>query len=239
MKRQKKNNNRYILLHSPLVGPLTWSRVADEMRARGLKVLVPALEDSPGSKEPFWKQHAESISRSLGKLPGDTSVILVAHSGAGPLLPVIRQSIPHLVLAYVFVDAGIPRNGATRLDLMESEDLDWANDFQQKLEAGGYFPTWSMDDLQEVIPDDSLRMQMVAELHPRGLEFFTEPIPVFDGWPDAPCVYIQFSAAYEKPAAQAWEAGWPVYEQQAGHFHMLVDAEAVTTIIEKAINNLY
>ena len=239
MNQQEKINNRNILIHSPLVGPLTWSRVADEMQARGLKVLVPTLEDSPGSKEPYWKQHADSVASSLSILSGDFPVILVAHSGAGPLLPVIRQSIQNPVRAYVFVDAGIPRDRASRLDLMKSEDAEWANDFQKELEAGGRFPTWNMDDLQEVIPDDSLRMQMVAELNPRGLEFFTEPIPVFDGWPDAPCVYIQFSAAYEKPAAQAREAGWPVYELQAGHFHILVDAEAVTTIIEKAINNLY
>ena len=48
----------YVLIHSPLVGPLTWSLVANEMRQRGLDVIVPALEDSSDSKEPFWKQHA-------------------------------------------------------------------------------------------------------------------------------------------------------------------------------------
>jgi len=110
---------------------------------------------------------------------------------------------------------------------MKSEDAEWTEDFRKELEGGGHFPTWSMDDLQEIIPDVSLRRQLAAELRPRGLDFFTEPIPVFDGWPDAPCVYIQFSAAYDKPAAQAREAGWPVYELKAGHFHMLVDAATV------------
>ena len=114
MNRQEKIHNRYILVHSPLVSPLTWSRVADEMRKRSLDVLVPTLEDSLNSKEPFWKQHAESVSRSLSVIPTDLPLILVAHSGAGPLLPVLRQSIPHPVRAYVFVDAGIPRDGASR-----------------------------------------------------------------------------------------------------------------------------
>ena len=227
--------NIYILIHSPLVGPLTWSRVAEEMQLRGLDVVVPALNDSSQSQEPFWKQHARSVSEALVELPRNTFVTLVAHSGAGPLLPAIRQSIPNPVHAYVFVDAGIPRDGATRLDLMKSEDPEWAAQFQEELERGGRFPAWSMDDLLEVIPDESLRRQMVAELRPRGLEFFTEPIPVFDGWPDAPCVYIQFSAPYDRPAAQAREAGWASYEMAAGHFHMLVDAKAVTDLMIHAI----
>ena len=233
------NNHIFVLIPSPLVGPRTWSLVAEEMRQRGLGVLIPFLSDSADSEGPYWKQHAESASRALSDIPGNSWVTLVAHSGAGPLLPAIRQSIRNPVSAYVFVDAGIPSDGASRLDLMKSEDPQWAFDFQKELEGGEQFPTWSFDDLQEVIPDASLRAQMVAEIRPRGLDFFTEPIPVFDGWPDAPCVYIQFSAPYEMPAAQAKKAGWPTYELQAGHFHMLVDARTVADTIISAVTDQF
>lgn len=225
------SNSLFVLIHSPLVGPLTWSLVGDEMRQRGLAVLVPKLEDLPDSNEPFWKQHAESVSRALAHIPIETSLILVAHSGAGPLLPAIRQSIVNPVKAYLFVDAGIPRAGASRFDLMKMEDPEWANDLQEELENGGRFPTWSFNDLQEVIPDETLRRRMVNELRPRGVKFFSEPIPVFDSWPDTSCAYIQFSAPYETPAAQARQAGWQVDQLEAGHFHMLVDAKAVTDLI--------
>ncbi len=118
---------------------------------------------------------------------------------------------------------------------MKSEDPEWANDFQKELERGERFPTWSFDDLQEVIPDQAPRRQMIAELQPRGLDFFTEPIPVFDGWPDATCIYIQFSDPYRQPAAQARQASWPTYELRAGHFHMLVDPKIVTDFIVHAM----
>ena len=225
----------FVLIHSPLVGPLTWSLVADEMRQRGLDVLVPDLEDSPDLNEPFWKQHAESVSGFLEGLPVDKSLTLVAHSGAGPLLPVIRASIPNPVHAYVFVDAGIPQNQATRLDLMRSEETDWARQFQEYLEGGGHFPDWSSEDLQEILPSDELRKQVVAEIRSRALDFFTEPIPVFERWPDAPCVYILFSEPYQRAAVQAREAGWQTHELKAGHFHMLVDARAVTDLIVGAV----
>lgn len=225
------NKPFFALIHSPLVGTLTWSLVAKQMRQWAIDVVVPNLVDRHGSNQPFWKQHADSVSASLAHIPEDRPVTLVAHSGAGPLLPAIRAALANPVHAYVFVDAGIPRDGATRLDLMRSEDPKWAAQFQEELERGGSFPNWSFEDLKDVLPDESLRRQMIAELRPRGLPFFTEHIPVFNGWHDAPCVYIRFSAAYEKPAAQARAAGWQTYELEAGHFHMLVDPEAVTDLI--------
>lgn len=233
-----KDRSLFVLIHSPLVGPRTWSPVAEEMLRRGWGVLVPNLKDSPGSKEPFWKQHAESVSQALADIPNETPFILVAHSGAGPLLPAIRHLIPNPVRAYVFADAGIPRDTASRLDLMKSEDPEWANDFQKQLERGERFPAWSFDDLQEVIPHESLRRQMVTELRPRGLDFFTEPIPVFKGWPDAPGVYIQFSAPYDQPAAQAGQAGWPTYKLDSGHFHMLVEPVIVTDLLIEAVSSV-
>lgn len=229
--RHMNGNHIYVLIHSPLVGALTWELVADEMRRRGLNAVVPILKDSPDSREPFWKQHAESISRTLLYLPKDTAITLVGHSGAGPLLPAIRQSIAGRVEAYVFVDAGIPRGGASRLELMRSEDPEWAKQLEAELMHGGRFPNWRNEDLREVIPDEALRKRLVAEMHPRRLEFFTEPIPVFSGWPDAPCIYIQFSTPYEEPAAQARQAGWATYKIDAGHFHMLVDAVTVMNLI--------
>lgn len=206
------------------------------MRGRGLDVLVPGLKDSPASEISFWRQHADAVAADLRGISRDAAISLVAHSGAGPLLPAIRQSIPNPIVSYVFVDAGIARDGATRLDLMKSEDPAWAREFERELERGARFPAWSTDDLEEVLPDAALRARVVAELRPRGLDFFTEPIPVFDGWPDAPCIYIQFSASYAQPAAQARRSGWPTYRLDAGHFHMLVDPVAVTDLILKAVS---
>lgn len=229
--RQMNKDNVYVLVHSPLVGPSTWILVADQMKQRGLKVIVPTLSDIPDAKEPFWKQHAESVSQALAHLPGSQPITLVGHSGAGPLLPAIRQLLANPINAYVFVDASLPRDGASRLDLMKAEGMNWVEQFQLELERGSLYPTWSLDDLSEVIPDETLRSQLVAEIRPRALPFFAESIPVSGSWPDAPCFYIRFSAPYQIVAARAKEDGWPVYELDAGHFHMLVDAVAVTDLI--------
>ncbi len=228
-------NIAYVMIHSPLVGPLTWQLVRREMQQRGLTVIVPELIDHPDSTRPFWQQHAGSIAGSLTLIPQNRDIVWVAHSGAGPLLPILSTMMEHSIVAYVFVDAGIPRDGLSRLDLMRLQDQAWADQFHQVLLRGERYPTWDEDELREVIPDDTLRRKMVAEIRPRSLEFFTEPIPVFTGWPDAPCAYIKFSTSYDWDFNQAKQAGWRVRQVDAGHFHMLVDPSAVTDMLVEAV----
>lgn len=130
----------YVLIHSPLVGSLTWELVGRELMQRGTHVIIPVLSDASTSAAPFWKQHADCVAQSLAQLPLIYRLVLVAHSGAGPLLPAIRQLLNHPIHAYVFVDAGIPQNGLSRLDLMRLEDQAWARSFEQMLQQSGGIP---------------------------------------------------------------------------------------------------
>ena len=223
---------RFVLIHSPLVGPLTWQLVAQALSQRGAEVTVPVLRDAPDAEQPFWQQHVSSIATALTAIPTQP-LVLVAHSGAGPLLPAIRQALPNPIIAYIFVDAGLPQPNATRLDLMQREDPAWAANFAEYLRQGHLYPTWTTADLQELVPDDQLREQLVNEQQPRGLAFFSEPIPVFSGWPDAHCAYVHLSAPYNSVAQWAAAAGWPVFTLAAGHFHMLVDPGAIAAILQQ------
>jgi hypothetical protein len=230
-----QENITYGLIHSPLVGPFTWQLVHRAMNNQGLKATVPTLLDDPASTLPYWQEHADSVARELSQIPKSQSIALVAHSGAGPLLPAIRKKLTQSISAYVFVDAGIPRDGLSRLDLMKLEDQEWAEGFHQALLEGAQFPTWTESVLQEIIPEEEARRKLVSEIRPRSLSFFTEPIPVYEGWPDAPCVYIKFSDAYNWDAVQAKQNGWDVYELNAAHFHMLVEPMAVTDLIVRSV----
>ena len=228
----------FVLLHSPLVGPFTWELVQHILEKQSLRVIVPVVWDDPNSTLLYWQQHAESAAKDLAQIPTQQKIVLVAHSGAGPLLPAIRQKLTHPIFAYVFVDAGILRDGLSRLDLMKLEDAEWAEQFHQSLLQGEVFPTWTENDLKEIIPDAESRQNLVDEIRPRSLPFFLEPIPVQAGWPDAPCIYIKFSESYEWDATQAKQSGWPVYAIDAGHFHMLVDPIAVADLLVTAVQNL-
>jgi len=218
----------YALIHSPLCGPLTWSPLADQLRQRGIEVIVPTLHDTDENDEPYWRQHAESVAAALAAISAGQPLILIGHSGAGPLLPIIHQMAPQPVAAYIFVDAGLPHGGTSHLDEMETNAPEFAAEFRRNLASGEQYPTWSDVDLQPLIPDDELRRGMVAELHPRALPFWAESFPSLTDWPDAPCAYVQFTASYPASVAHARQEGWPFRAFDAGHFHMLVDPVAVT-----------
>jgi pimeloyl-ACP methyl ester carboxylesterase len=230
----------FVLVHSPLVGPTTWAPVAAALRERGWEVAVPELHDVIYSAQFYWAQHAEAVGSGLMRVAPTRPVILAGHSGAGPILPIIGARLRRPVAAYLFVDAGLPMKGVSRLAMMAQEDPDWAAQFAQELHAGAEFPTWTDADLAEIVPDADVRQGLLAELRPHNADFFEEAIPVPDGWPDAPCAYLQFSAAYDVPAGEAQARHWPFRRIDAGHFHMLVEPEAVAAamleLVEQAMN---
>ncbi len=220
-----------VLVHSPLVGPATWEPVRIELRQRGLQAAVPILRDDAASGDPYWRQHVASVVATMRGAPAGQPLVLVGHSGAGALLPALGAALARPVAAYLFVDAGIHADGLSRLEVMIAEDAPFAHGLLAHLEAGGRYPEWTDEQLQDAIPDDALRAAVIAEMRPRGLDFFNEPIPVPAGWPDAPVAYMQFTASYDVPAARAREQGWPVREIEGSHFLMLIDPETVADAI--------
>jgi hypothetical protein len=205
----------YLLIHSPLVSPLTWSLVADALHRQGHQALVPSLFGTPNASLPYWRQHVAAVAAvSLGQSP-----ILVAHSGAGPLLPAIAEALRQPVAGYVFADTDLPRDNASRFDLFESvEDVEA---FREEA-VDGMIPPWTADDLRGSIPDDVVREHFAADLRPVPLAVYEEPLPVFAAFPDAPCGYLHFSKSYDNAASEAQARGWLYKHMDGGHFLPLV-----------------
>jgi pimeloyl-ACP methyl ester carboxylesterase len=216
-----------LLVHSPLVGALTWSLVAKRLKERGKSSIVPALPDSRQTSPPYWQRHAEAVARAMMAVPENEAIVLVGHSGGGMILPAIREVSERPISAYIFVDAGIPQDGKSRLDSFgERERAEFrasAND--------GLLPTLSEEDLLGAISDSGIRTAFVAELWPLPLAIYEEPIPVFAGWPDVPCGYIQFTSTYNQPAEQTRHAGWAYRKLEGGHFLMLNNPAVVAAAL--------
>ncbi len=212
---------RFVLVHSPLVGPTTWALLSDELRRRGHGTLVPGLA-SP-TEAPFWQQHIDSVVGALADLPAAEPVVLVGHSGAGPLLPAIGRATCRPVVAYIFADAGLPTGGESRMSTGGFADF-----LREHYARGERFPNWRDPDLRDIVPNPALRARVIAELRPQPLAFWEERLPVVGNWPDAPGAYLQFTPAYDADAQRARRLGWPYRHLAGNHFHMLVDPTEVT-----------
>lgn len=220
-----------VLVPSPFVGPFAWEAVAAALREQGRKVVVPDLVSSATSVMPYWEQHAQAVCQALRPYSESEPLVLVGHSGAGPLLPAINMICGHPTLAYLFVDAKLPHGGLSRLAEMELTSPEQGQQLRADLEAGEVYPSWSDEDLVALIPDEQPRQGLLRAVRPLGLDFFTEPLPMIEEWPDAPCGYLRFSTAYTEPAQRAQRDGWLYQALDAGHFHMLVEPARVASLL--------
>ncbi|MDQ2810094.1 MAG: alpha/beta hydrolase [Chloroflexota bacterium] len=217
----------FVLIHSPLVGPLTWEPVAVELRRRGARTLVPSLRAASVGL-PYWAGHVAAVVAALQAAgAADAAPVLVSHSGAGVLLPAVGAALGRPLGGYVFVDSDLPQDGRSRLDLFAAAHPAAAAEFRAAADAAGLLPPWTETDLAEDIPDPDLRCRFVAELQPLPLAVYEEAIPVPAAWPDAPCGYVHFSPPYAGAAAQARARAWPVVDLPGSHFRLLTDPVAV------------
>jgi len=218
-----------VLVHSPLTGAAAWGGLPAALERRGLHTL--AVEATDGGQAPYAGRFVASVALAVNDADPQPPLALVAHSGAGPLLAQVgfaQRAARRAVGAYVFCDAGLPRGGgASWLDLLRDEDADQAAAFEEQMQDGGTFPAWTEDELAGEVPDPGARTSLVTSLRPHQLDYFTEPLPYPDDWPDAPCAYLRTSAAYAVPARTARHRGWPLREDDLGHFAPLVHPDSV------------
>jgi pimeloyl-ACP methyl ester carboxylesterase len=209
-----------VLIHSPLVGPGTWMPVARELEQRGRHVVVPSLLGVADAPAPQWRHCPEAVRAATRHLPG--SLILVGHSGAGPLLPAMADAVGDRVGALVFVDTFLPpSNGTARLaEPAFMEQL-------RGLASDGVLPPWSTwfgeEGLRGLVADERLRGALEQEMPRLQLTYFEASIPMPAGWERRPCGYLLFSGdPYGPSAADARDRGWPTLELRGGHHLALV-----------------
>lgn len=217
---------RLVLIHSPLLGPASLEPTAAALRALGLEataIRLPPLLEIGGS---YYGELADAAARQISE-PGDA--IVVVHSGAGALAPVIASALG-AVRGVIFVDAILPHGGRAWLDTAPAT-------MRTQLVGGaqqGLLPAWDgwwpPGALERLVPDASDRDAVIAELEPLPLAFFEESAP--DVGLDAPCAYLQLSGSYDEEARRAGRLGWPVVRLPLNHLACVGQPQAVAGALE-------
>jgi hypothetical protein len=218
------------LLPSPLLGPACWRPVADVLADRGFAV---ALGGRGVGRAP--RTGADALAAYLAAVPSDRDVVLVPHSNAGlfvPSLTAVRR-----VADYVFVDAGLPLDGADRVPMIPPEFYEM---LAGKADSDGLLPPWTQwwDSVSELFPDAGTRAAVEREESRLPLSYFAETVPVPRGWADRRGAYLAFGDTYAAERAAAGALGWAVTTLPGDHLHMLVDPVGVASAIVDLIAGL-
>lgn len=218
---------RLVLLHSPLLGPLTWRRVAEVLGAHGHEADAPAWPRLSTLGEDCYAALANGMAATLGR---GGEAIVVAHSGAGALMPSVAALAKGALKGVIYCDAILPHPGLSWIDTAPPA-------LAGQLLAGaveGRLPSWDQwwppGALAKLVPDHGLRMALVEELEPIPVGYFEELAPELEL--TAPAAYLQLSGAYVEEAQIAGRKGWPVVSLPLHHLAMLTHAEAVAGAIE-------
>lgn len=215
-------NPAVVLVHSPLVGPFTWQPVSRLLAARGFPVRVPSLVDVITGEGPYYGTIAERIGTPLTE-----PAILVGHSAAGSLLPVIAAAAPEPPLAVIFVDAALPHPGKNWFDAAPPHIADWV----RGLAGPSGLPPWDQwfptQDITDLVPDPVLRNSFIAEEPAVPVAYFEEPAPGVAPLPAGHCAYLLLSDSYQDNAGEAERLGWRVEHEPSHHLAMLTEPERI------------
>jgi hypothetical protein len=223
-----------LFVHSPVVGPTTWLATADVLRGNGFRCLVADLTGIATSGPPYYPKLATAAAEAVD----DDPVVLIGHSAAGPLLPVIADAVGGRTVAAVFVDAFLPHPGRSWFDVapvpLREQLLDIAD--------AGRLPPWNewfpANAIEELVPQPNVRRQFIAEIPRLPLAYFLERAPVTPSWDTLQFAYMRFSPAYDRTADDAERLGWWVIRRDWDHLRMLTAPDAVADLVAAAVSAL-
>jgi hypothetical protein len=208
---------RFVLLHSPLLGPASLTALASELTGQGLRAEIPAWPRLSGIEGAYYPALAQGMAAAIDAAGGDAA-LLVAHGAAGEIVPALAQAMSAPLAGVVFLDAALPHPGRSWLDAAPAET-------RQALRAGaqmGQLPPWDgwwpPGALDRLVPDAAARQALVAELEPLPLAWFEEAAPPADlAGLGAPAAYLQLSGGYADEQRAAGRLGWPAVSLPLNH----------------------
>ena len=219
------------MIHSPLVGPMTLEPLGARLHELGFQVAVPDLREALTGPRPHWRGILALACSAASSVD-----VIVAHSGAGVLMPLLAEQLSPKLVA--FVDAVVPGDGLTyQASGPFIEFIDSLSHGRPLLPP--WHEWWGDDVTARLIPDADLRRQIAADTPRVPRSFYDDPVPLPTGWMTRHgCCFLQLSPAYDDDWARAAAYGWPTARMAGQHLDVAVKpiavGESLMSLIERA-----
>jgi pimeloyl-ACP methyl ester carboxylesterase len=223
-----------LFVHSPVVGPSTWTYTAEVLQKNGFRCVVPDLTRVAPMGGPYYPKYATAAAAAVDE--GTGPVVVVGHSAAGALLPAIAEAVGERARGAVFVDAMLPQPGRSWFDTappgLEAQ--------LRGLAEHGVLPPWHEwfppGALAELVPDPVRRRHLIAEIRRLPVAYFDEPAPPARFADSVACAFLRLGAPFDAAADKAQRLGWWVTRRDWDHLRMVSAPDAVADLIAQAIS---
>lgn len=218
----------YVLVHGAWQSTGTWDLLRPLLEKHGHRVITPVLsglgtDQNRLSPDITLQQHVEDVSVELSR--SADRVILVGHSYAGMIISGVVERNPTQVRRLVFLDAFIPQDEQSVLDLLPAETGTYFRSVARDHGDGWRLPGGEGQlDLWGLKPGET-RDFVRARLCDFSLRCFEEPLRLpANRRAGIPSTFVS-GVAEDYPAraffapfsAKARVLGWEVVELKTGH----------------------
>ena len=179
---------RIVLVPGFWCGAWAWDRVTPALRAAGHDVRALTLPGLAGAAEDrsavTLEDHVAAVAAALEEEP-DRPALLVGHSGAGPVVTMAADRVPHLVHRLVYVDSGPLPDGMPVMGHLPPGTVEVPLPSEEELEAGG-------NSLEGLGPEDLAEFRERAVPQPGGPATGPARLPA-GAWRSVPATVVACS----------------------------------------------
>lgn len=235
----------FVLIHGAFQGGWCWNRVRKILQEAGHEVFAPSLTGLGERKHLLdlaigLDTHVQDVSNLL-EFEDLEDVILVGHSYGGMVITGTCELASHRIGHLVYVDALMPRDGESNLDILDRE----VSQIIRQLAVDGWRVSPPTDALLAYLGIESAedRSWMADRFAPQPLRTFEQPLPLPTRAAERAisktyvhCTKPTSGRAYEKSAARAQGEGWGYFEMATAHEAMMILPGALAEILVQIAN---
>jgi pimeloyl-ACP methyl ester carboxylesterase len=237
----------FVLVHGAWQSTGTWDLLTPLLRKQGHRVVTPVLRGLGTDQDHLTSdialsEHIQDVSDALEKLNDNDKVILVGHSYAGMVISGAVEAKPDKVERLVFLDAFVPEDGQSVLDLLppavgvsfrkiaQESGNGWRlPGGEGQLDMWGLKPGKARDFVKTKLCDFTLRcfeepVRLSANRKADGSASYVSCVA--EGYPARPL--------FEPFAQRARNAGWHVSQVDTGHDCHVERPEEIANILLSA-----
>jgi pimeloyl-ACP methyl ester carboxylesterase len=230
----------FVVVHGGFGGSWEWTPVAARLRARGHEAFTPTLTGMgerahlavPGVGV---STHVEDVVAVL-VMEDLRDVVLCAHSYGGIPVTVAADRVPERVGLVIYVDALVPEDGQSALDLLPA----WfADEARATADERGRVPMPAVLEPPAGWIDEAERSQYLGRLRPQPLGSFVEPVRLSGAGAHLARAFVRCTEGappgdpIAAVAVRARASGWAYRELAAPHDPQLLDPDGTARVLDE------